>query len=70
MLRYKDHGLLICETEALLDKGRSIVNHADLHEFEEDVKDLINVQSGVDRQLQVIERIRWGYTKRLHRLGL
>lgn len=30
-------------------------------EFREDIQDLLDVQSGVDKQLQVVERMRWTY---------
>lgn len=30
-------------------------------EFREDIQDLLNTQNGVDKQLRVVERMRWTY---------
>jgi nuclear-control-of-ATPase protein 2 len=60
-LPYKDSGQLICEAEALLEHVKTISNNMQYQEFQEDIQDLLNVQTGVDRQLRVIERMRWAY---------
>lgn len=33
------------------------------HEFQEDVNDLMDIRTGVEKQLRVVERIRWAYGK-------
>ena len=58
---YKDSGQLICEAEALLQHAKAISNGMQYQEFREDIQDLLNVQHGVDKQLRVIERMRWAY---------
>lgn len=63
VLSSKDHGLLICDAEVLLRKGRVALKSSDLRDFQTDVQDLINIHRGVDRQLEVLERIRWVYLK-------
>lgn len=32
-------------------------------EFLEDIKDLVDLRTGVERQVRVVDRIRWAYTK-------
>ena len=32
-------------------------------EFLEEINDLIDIRTGVDRQLRVVDRIRWAYGK-------
>ncbi|KAJ5338775.1 hypothetical protein N7452_005503 [Penicillium brevicompactum] len=56
---YKDSGQLICEAEALLQHVKAISNGIQYREFREDIQDLLNVQNGVDKQLRVVERMRW-----------
>jgi nuclear-control-of-ATPase protein 2 len=58
---YKDAGQLICEAEALLQHGKIIFGSMQYEEFREDIHDLLDVQDGVDKQLRVIERMRWAY---------
>lgn len=58
---YKDSGQLICEAEALLQQMRAVSSSMKYQEFREDIQDLLNVQNGVDKQLRVIERMRWSY---------
>jgi nuclear-control-of-ATPase protein 2 len=58
---YKDSGQLICEAEALLQQMRAVFSSMKYQEFREDIQDLLNVQIGVDKQLRVIERMRWSY---------
>lgn len=61
ILAYKDAGQLICEAEALLQHVKIISGRMQYEEFREDIHDLLNVQNGVDKQLRVIERMRWAY---------
>ncbi|KAL4869311.1 hypothetical protein BDV12DRAFT_185208 [Aspergillus spectabilis] len=61
-LSYRDHGLLICNAEILLDKARSILKGEDLHAFQDDISDLVN-EYGADKQLRVAERMVWTYSK-------
>ncbi|KAJ5464674.1 uncharacterized protein N7458_000360 [Penicillium daleae] len=61
MMSYKESGRLICEAEALLQKIKLVLGGIQYQEFREDVQDLLDVQSGVDKQLRVVERMRWAY---------
>ncbi|KAJ5731037.1 uncharacterized protein N7483_005545 [Penicillium malachiteum] len=61
VISYKDSGRLICEAEALLQQFKAILGRVQYREFREDIEDLLDIQGGVDKQLQVVERIRWTY---------
>ncbi|KAJ5175502.1 uncharacterized protein N7482_001379 [Penicillium canariense] len=58
---YKESGRLICEAEDLLQKIKTVLGGIQYQEFREDIQDLLDVQSGVDKQLRVVERMRWAY---------
>ncbi|KAI9044187.1 NCA2 family protein [Aspergillus affinis] len=59
---YKDHGLLICDSEVLLQKAKLILRGADLRAFQEDVGDLVD-QNRSGKQLDVVARMGWVYSK-------
>ncbi|KAL4902885.1 hypothetical protein BDW74DRAFT_169412 [Aspergillus multicolor] len=61
-LDHKNYGLLICDAEILLIKGQTILKGEDLRSFEEDVADLVN-ESRADKQLRIIQRMAWTYSK-------
>lgn len=61
MIPYKDSGRLLFEAEELLAKVKSVLGGVQYGEFREDIQDLLNVKSGVEQQLRVVERIRWTY---------
>lgn len=63
ILNFKDHGLLICDAEYLLQRARAVLKGADFRKFNEDVSDLIDIQRGADRQLQVVRRIGYTYSR-------
>ncbi|KAI9872428.1 MAG: Nuclear control of ATPase protein 2 [Pleopsidium flavum] len=63
MLSYKDHGLLLCEVHVLRQVGQRILPGDINREFLEEVNDLVDIRTGVERQLRVVERIRWAYAK-------
>ncbi|RAK98044.1 NCA2 family protein [Aspergillus ibericus CBS 121593] len=62
ILAFRDYGLLICNAEALLSKARTILRGTDLRSFQEDISDLID-RDRVDRQLRVVERMGWVYSR-------
>ncbi|KAL5356186.1 ATP synthase regulation protein NCA2-domain-containing protein [Aspergillus floccosus] len=62
VLTYKSQGLLICESETMLRKAQTVLKGADFRAFRQDVSDLIN-GSDVRRQLSVVERLGWTYSK-------
>lgn len=63
ILSYKDHGLLLCEVHVLRTRAHKLFPGEIEREFLEDVSDLCNINSGIQTQLKVLERIRWGYAK-------
>lgn len=63
LLSYKDHGLLLCEVHVLRKRAHRLFPGEIEREFLEDVADLCNINSGIEAQLKVLERIRWGYAK-------
>ncbi|TVY80837.1 Nuclear control of ATPase protein [Lachnellula suecica] len=63
LLSYKDHGLLLCEVHLLRKRAHRLFPGEIEREFLEDVNDLCNINSGIQQQLKVLERIRWGYSK-------
>jgi nuclear control of ATPase protein 2 len=63
LLSYKDHGLLLCEVHVLRNSATRLFPGEIEREFLEDVADLCNINSGIQAQLKVLDRIRWGYAK-------
>ena len=63
MLSYKDHGMLLCEVHLLRQKAQRILSDEIYNEFLEEVNDLVDLRTGVERQTRVVERIRWAYSK-------
>ena len=63
LLSYKDHGLLLCEVHVLRERAQRLFPGNIRREFLEDIGDLSNINSGIQTQLRVLERIRWGYSK-------
>jgi nuclear-control-of-ATPase protein 2 len=63
ILSYKDHGLLVCEVHVLRERAHRLFPGEIEREFLEDVSDLCNINSGIQAQLKVLERIRWAYSK-------
>ncbi|KAF7712946.1 Uncharacterized protein PECH_002321 [Penicillium ucsense] len=61
IMSYKESGRLICEAESLLLKIKQVLGGVQYQEFREDIQDLLNVESGVDKQLRVVDRMRWTY---------
>ena len=63
MLSYKDHGLLLCEVHVLRQRAAAVLPGNVHREFLEDVGDLIDIRMGIERQLQVVNRLQWAYAK-------
>lgn len=66
VLSYKEHGLLLCEVHVLRQRARRVLPGEIHAEFLEEINDLVDIRTGVDRQLRVVDRIRWAYGKWLH----
>ena len=63
ILSYNDHGTLLCEVHVLRERARRILPGEIFNEFLEEVNDLVDLRTGVERQIRVAERIRWAYSK-------
>ncbi|KAI9676650.1 MAG: Nuclear control of ATPase protein 2 [Trizodia sp. TS-e1964] len=63
LLSYREHGLLLCEVHILRERARIFVPGQIYRDLLEEISDLENIRTGVKRQLQVVERIRWAYAK-------
>ena len=61
MLSYKDHGLLLCEIHILRRTAQRILPSEINAELVEELNDLVDLRTGIDRQLRVVDRIRWAY---------
>ena len=62
VLSYKDHGMLLCEVHVLRQRARRMLPGEIYNEFLEEVHDLIDLRTGIDRQLHIVGRIRWAYS--------
>ncbi|KAL8699494.1 MAG: hypothetical protein Q9224_001383 [Gallowayella concinna] len=61
MLSYKDHGMLLCEVHVLRQAAGSVMPAEIYAEFLEEINDLIELRTGIERQIRVVDRIRWAY---------
>jgi nuclear-control-of-ATPase protein 2 len=62
MLSYKDHGLLLCEVHILRRTAQGILPSEINAELLEELDDLVDLRTGIERQLRVVDRIRWAYS--------
>lgn len=60
---YKDHGLLLCEVHLLRQTASGVLPRRIFHDFLKEIDDLIDIRAGLTRQLRVVERMRWAYSK-------
>jgi nuclear-control-of-ATPase protein 2 len=63
MLSYRDHGLLLCEVHVLRQRAVKVLPKQTQRDFVEDVDDLIDIRTGLERQTKVVGRIIWAYGK-------
>ena len=63
MLSYKDHGMLLCEVHVLRQSAGGVMPRDIYAEFLEEINDLVDLRTGVERQIRVVDRIRWVYWK-------
>lgn len=63
ILSCKDYGLLLCEVHVLRSRAARLFPGEIEREFLEDVNELVDIRIGIDRQLKVVQRIRWAYAK-------
>lgn len=66
-LSYKDYGKIICESELLLRKAKISLKDTQYRELQEDIRDLVNIQHGVYKQLKIAERMGWVYSSDSYR---
>ncbi|KAF2445191.1 NCA2-domain-containing protein [Karstenula rhodostoma CBS 690.94] len=60
---YRDHGLLVCEVHLLRQEASRVLPRRIFHDFLQEIDELVNIQSGLERQQKVVERIRWAYSR-------
>lgn len=60
-LNYKEHGLLLCEVHVLREDARRVLSKALWGDFVADLDELVDVRGGVQKQMKIMERIRWAY---------
>jgi nuclear-control-of-ATPase protein 2 len=60
-LFYKDQGLLLCEAHLLRQAAGTLMQARVYREFCEDLDEVCDVRSGVERQRRGVERVRWAY---------
>ncbi|KAL8862340.1 MAG: hypothetical protein Q9178_001349 [Gyalolechia marmorata] len=63
MLSYKDHGMLLCEVHVLRQSAGDVMPREIYAEFLEEINDLVDLRTGVERQIRVVDRMRWAYSK-------
>lgn len=63
MLSYKEHGIILCEIHVLRQKAQRILPEEIYAEILEEINDLVDIRTGVERQIRVVDRIRWAYGK-------
>ena len=64
-LFYKDQGLLLCEAHVLRQSAAKTMPAEIYREFCEDLEEVCDVRTGVERQRKSVERIRWAYGRYL-----
>ena len=62
MLSYKEHGMILCEVHILRQRAQQVLPGVIYAEFLEEVNDLVDIRTGVERQIRVVDRIRWAYS--------
>ena len=60
-LFYKDQGLLLCEAHLMRQAAGTLMQARVFREFCEDLDEVCDVRSGVERQRRGVERVRWAY---------
>ncbi|KAL8974246.1 MAG: hypothetical protein Q9197_001520 [Variospora fuerteventurae] len=61
ILPYKDHGMLLCEIHILRQSARRVMPGDIFAEFLGEINELVDLHTGIERQIRVIDRIRWAY---------
>ncbi|KIW57078.1 hypothetical protein PV05_05679 [Exophiala xenobiotica] len=59
----ENHGVLLCETHLLRQRAMVVLPRNTQREFLQDLDDLLDIKSGVGRQINVLRRIEWAYAK-------
>ncbi|KAL8932009.1 MAG: hypothetical protein Q9211_006587, partial [Gyalolechia sp. 1 TL-2023] len=62
MLSYKDHGMLLCEIHILRQSSQRVMPPNVFAEFLEEMNELTDLRTGIERQVRIVDRIRWAYS--------
>ena len=63
MLSYRDHGILLYESHGLREGARQLLPREMHRDFLEEVQDLEELRTSIERQLKVVDRIRWAFAR-------
>ena len=53
--------MLLCEIHVLRQSAQSVMPGNVLSEFLEEIHELTDLRTGVERQIRVVDRLRWAY---------
>lgn len=59
----ENHGILLCESHLLRQRAAAVLPGNTKREFLQDLNDLLDIKAGVGRQINVLRRIEWAYSK-------
>lgn len=62
-LDHQSYGLLLCEVHVLSQQARRMMPDQTYREFAQDLEQLFNIKSGIEKQSRVVARIRWAYAR-------
>ena len=62
-ISYEDQGLLFFEVHRLRQAASGVLPRRIFHDFLEELNELAENRNGLERQMKVVERIRWAYKK-------
>lgn len=54
--------MLLCEVHVLRQSARHTVPGEIYTEFLEEINELVELRTGVERQIRVVDRMRWAYS--------
>ncbi|CAI6340659.1 unnamed protein product [Periconia digitata] len=60
-MSYRDHGLLLCEVHLLRQAAGQVLPRRVFADFLVEMDELVDVRVGLERQMKVVERVRWAY---------
>jgi nuclear-control-of-ATPase protein 2 len=62
-ISYEDQGLLLLEVHRLRQATGDVLPRRIFYDLQEELNELAENRTGLERQLKIVERIRWAYAK-------